>query len=75
MAEKKNVVINKTDAVFVKQSKETELGTMTRRIELAIGNTNRLMKAYPDEMAKIKKALLSLEGIAHALWLAEARTK
>ena len=68
-AEKKN------DAVFIKQSAESELGTMTRRIELAIGNANRLAKAYPNEMAKLKKALLSLEGITHALWLAEAQAK
>lgn len=76
MAQKNVVVTNKAEAVFVKQSRETELGTLTRRIELAIGNCNRLTKddAYP-ELRKVRALLLKIEDVAHAMWLEEAQQK
>lgn len=77
MANKKNIQKNngKNDpAVFVKQSNETELGALCRRLELAIGNCNRLKDKYTD-LAKVKKALLTLEATAHAMWLEEALSK
>jgi hypothetical protein len=73
-AEKKNVTVTKTDAVFVRQSDETELGALTRRIELAIGNCNRLKQRHP-ELLKMKAALVKLELVAHNMWAAEAQQK
>lgn len=61
-------------AVFIKQSKETELGTLARRIELAVGNCNRLAQQYP-ELVTMKKVLLKCEDTAHKLWLCEAIAK